>query len=101
MNQRSLFDIFRRKTTDPQTEQEQQLERVSGNIAPHILEFRRIMTDSIWNATALHTFVRERRAGTAPASADRVLRDLRKRGHLNYKIINRRKSLYQFCESTD
>ena len=32
---------------------------------------------------------------TAPASADRILRDLRARGEIGYTVTNRRKSLYQ------
>jgi len=30
----------------------------------------------------------------APSSPDRVMRDLRQRGKINYKLVNRAKSLY-------
>ena len=33
---------------------------------------------------------------TAPASADRILRLLRRRGLLNYRVVNRQASLYEF-----
>ena len=32
--------------------------------------------------------------GTAPASADRVMRNLKKAGKINYEVVNRAKSLY-------
>jgi len=34
--------------------------------------------------------------GIAPDSPGRILRELRLRGWLNYVVINRRQSLYQF-----
>ena len=39
--------------------------------------------------------VRARVGETAPGSADRVLRDLRQRGSIDYEVVSRRSSLYR------
>jgi hypothetical protein len=80
------------KQHDP--EQSENLARVSGNIAEAILKFaRRRLASRIpeFSAAELHAAV----PMSAPASADRVLRDLRRRGKLHYEVTNRAASLYR------
>lgn len=74
-----------------QSEQGEHLERVRSKIARSVLAFCR---DNEWfHAQELRDHVV---ADTlvAPASPDRILRDLRQRGLLNYEVIDRRASYY-------
>jgi len=78
-------------------EQEQQLARVTGALGRAILSFAR----SRWNTKQVEFHADELRewvavrCPAAPASADRVLRGLRRSGLLSYEIVNRRASLYR------
>ena len=77
----------------PLFEQQQvHLERVTSKLAQAILRF--VESRQQWHAEELHDYVR-REAQAAPASADRVLRALRQDGHVNYRVVNRRQSLYE------
>jgi hypothetical protein len=77
-------------------EQGENLERVNQRIGESVLEFHDSWGyDRPFHADDLRNFVIGH-AQVAPASADRILRDLRQRGLLDYKIVNRRQSLYQF-----
>lgn len=76
-----------------------ELARVSGVIATAILEFfrmRRIKGLHEFHADELHNWVAGHIiSSTAPASADRILRELRRVGKVQYVVVNRRQSLYR------
>lgn len=74
----------------PRAEQERHLSRVSGRIAGAILAFCRERVGAEFYASELHAAV-----GGAPASADRVLRMLRKEGRVAYVVVDRGRSLYR------
>jgi hypothetical protein len=67
------------------------LARVTGAIGPAVLAFCRARLSGTFRAAELHAAV----PFAAPASADRVLRDLRRRGHVLYRVVDRAASLYQ------
>lgn len=48
-----------------------------------------------FTANDLRHYVNAKNFGTAPASADRVMRLLKKKGVINYAVVNRGRSLYQ------
>ncbi len=76
---------------------EEHLSRVSDTIAPIVLEFcqdRMRTCQAQFRMEELRTYVSERTM-IAPASPDRILRDLRQAGKLNYRVVNRRGSLYE------
>ena len=76
------------------SEQQKNLNRVSSRIAAAILEF--CTEGREFHADELRRHVDGCVAtGVAPGSADRILRDLRKRRKLNYKVLNRKNSLYR------
>lgn len=78
-----------------QTEQAKQLERVKGSIADVILDFfKSKKVGDHFFASDLHAFVGSR-ASIAPASADRVMRDLRQAGTIGYTVVSRSNSEYQ------
>lgn len=78
------------------SEQAANLDRVRLRITTRILEFyQRRGFAAAWHADDLRNFVIEE-VQVAPASADRVLRDLRQHGVLDYVVLSRRHSLYQF-----
>jgi hypothetical protein len=81
-------------------EQEENLNRVRSRIGHVIMEFARIYAGRMFHADDLREYVREH-YGVAPASPDRILRDLRQRGLLNYIVINRKQSLYLFTKGED
>lgn len=70
------------------------LRRVSGRIAALVVEFVTARVGQVWHAGDLHKFVAEREQ-ISPASADRVLRDLRQRGKVAYELVSRRSSEYR------
>lgn len=76
------------------------LQRVSARIGRAILDFYEADPNAAFHADDLRDSVREQCGRVAPASADRVLRDLRKKGEINYEVTNRRQSLYQFLPVT-
>jgi hypothetical protein len=91
MTQPSLFD-------DPDDDDNTpHLARVGARIGPTVLAFLRsrlaegkpefVMAD-------LHEYV-TRVYGVAPASPDRILRDLRAKGLCAYEVVNRRASRYR------
>lgn len=95
MHQRTFFDAeFERDMQtkrSPQTEQQHQLARVTGNIGQAIVAFfNRMHIGQEFRAADLHNAV-----GGAPASADRVMRELRRMGQINYEVVNRSQSLYR------
>jgi hypothetical protein len=78
-------------------EQKQHLERVSSKLAGLILEFCEQHRTFRW--ADLHAFIARHIPNTAPASADRVLRELRKQGRVSY-LVERRGSLYSINSVT-
>ena len=78
-------------------EQEQQLARVTGALGRAILSFCRsrwTLGQVEFHADELREWV-SARCQAAPASADRVLRDLRRSGIVAYDVVSRRASLYR------
>ena len=78
-------------------EQQAQLSRVTGAIACEILKFARYRLKvgvPEFHADDLRASV-SAALRTAPGSADRVLRDLRRSGVLSYEVVDRRASLYR------
>lgn len=79
----------------PESEQDRQLRRVTGSIAEHIQAFFDLRRDGEeFHAVDLHGYVQSA-AQIAPASADRVMREMRRLGQINYSVVNRRQSLYR------
>ena len=68
--------------------------RVNNAIANHIEKF--LGTHKEWHVEELRRFVFDQVNGyVAPASPDRILRDLRQKGRVNYVVVSRVKSLYR------
>lgn len=78
-------------------EQSENLERVSTKIARYVCEFVAIRLEyrQPFTADELRGFVERRNKAIAPASTDRILRHEKQLGHLNYRVLNRRQSLYE------
>jgi hypothetical protein len=80
-------------------QQEAEKQRVSGVIAITVLRFLRKKFHAghtEFHADELREFVREHLPiPNAPGSADRILRDLRKKGAVAYTVVDRRASLYR------
>lgn len=74
-------------------EKQENLKRVSSRIALAIIRFCTLHRR--FRADALHDYVLRQTGIAAPASADRVLRDLRQKEIIDYKVLNRRESLYE------
>jgi hypothetical protein len=70
--------------------------RVLSRIAPLIFDFKDATLDSTFHAETLRDYVIDRDPAIAPDSPGRILRELRLMGRINYVVINRRQSLYQF-----
>lgn len=78
-------------------EQQSQFTRVTGAISREILKFlrRRVANGFVeFHADDLRGAVASAMP-TAPGSADRVLRDLRRAGVVSYEVVDRRASLYR------
>lgn len=81
------------------TEQQENIERVKINIAPHVLAFVNARIGKEFRIVDLYQYVASQTKGyTAPASADRILRALKKKGELDYEVISRSQSLYRAVE---
>ena len=70
--------------------------RVFSRIAPHVLAFKDERPTGVFHAEELLNYVVERLPDIAPDSPGRILRELRLLGRLDYVVLNRRQSLYQF-----
>lgn len=77
------------------SEQQENLERVASRIGRPILDFCRERVGKRFYADELRRYVIREAGIVAPASADRILRDLRKRRKLDYVVVSRRESLYE------
>lgn len=75
------------------SEQDQHLSRVRERIAAAIVEFSSNRKEFF--ADELRAYVTQKVERVAPGSPDRVLRDLRQKGVLNYRVISRSKSRYE------
>lgn len=71
-------------------------DRVYGRIAPIILEFYRGHAGQMFRMEQLRRYVISRVPEIAPDSTSRILRELRLENRINYVVLNRRQSLYQF-----
>lgn len=74
-----------------------ELDRVGGRIAGTVLQFCRwriIGAPHEFRMAELQGYVLQH-TGVAPDSPGRILRDLRQRGLIDYRVVNRRASLYQ------
>jgi hypothetical protein len=79
-------------------EQQENLDRVSSRIAWAIVRFlceRLASINHFFHADELRAAVIRDTGIAAPASADRVLRDLRQKKKIGYRVVNRRESLYE------
>ena len=72
--------------------QKEHLERVGERISGAVLEFCAVRKR--FQMAELSDWVRER-TGVAPDSPGRILRQLRSVGKLNYRVVDRRASLYE------
>jgi hypothetical protein len=72
------------------------LESVSSRIGAAILDFMRLHDGLNFFADDLRRHVIAQVGTVAPGSADRILRDLRQKGLIEYEVVNRAQSLY-FC----
>ena len=70
------------------------LDAVSSRIGSAILDFCCARVGQEFHADDLRRFVTHKVGICAPGSADRVLRDMRQRGAIDYVCISRSESLY-------
>jgi hypothetical protein len=83
MTQLSLTAWTRPVASPKATPQAREIVRVARGIAPIVLEFCK--AHRVFHAEDLRAFVMSR-TGRAPGSADRILRDLRRQGFLDYSV---------------
>lgn len=75
--------------------QQMELFRVTERIGQLVLEFFRAhQVGEEFHAEDLRRFV-DKHCVSAPGSADRVMRSLRKQGLINYSVVSRKSSLYR------
>lgn len=75
------------------------LEKVSERIGHAVMSFyydRLRQRAFQFHADELRDWVIARVSVAAPASADRILRDMRQKGQLDYVVVSRSDSLYEF-----
>ena len=75
------------------SEQQDNIERVGKRIGAAILQF--CDGREKFHAEDMREYVRKAVGMVAPGSPDRILRDLRKKGLLDYKVLSRKNSHYQ------
>jgi hypothetical protein len=77
------------------TEQSTEQQRVRDTIGPVIFAFMRewLVSNPEFVIRDLHDYV-ARQVEIAPASPQRILQLMRREGHFNYEVTNRRKSQY-------
>jgi len=76
------------------SQQQLELERVSARIAAVLIQFCRTRQGKMFHADDLRQYVMRNVGCIAPGSADRILRHLRQRGVIDYRVISRSDSLY-------
>lgn len=72
-----------------------QLDRVRGKIGPGIEAFFRDHRGQEFYAADVLAYLAARDIPCAPASADRVMRDLRASGKIMYVVVDKSRSLYR------
>lgn len=72
------------------------LERVSSRIGRCIQEY--FTKGGYFHAEQLREYVLRNVGTVAPGSSDRIMRELRLKGLINYRVTNRLKSEYQILE---
>jgi hypothetical protein len=97
--QESELPLFAGQPTQPpakvESRQQVELKRVKGKTADWIQQFfDRHQMGQEFHAEDLHAFVKAK-ANIAPASADRIMRDMKQSGQINYEVVNRSQSLYR------
>ncbi len=93
--QANLFTPPVRPVAGPRApEQARELARVTGRIGESVLAFCRARVGGTFRAAELAAHV-QADAGGAPASADRVLRQLRAQGFIDVQLEDRAGSLYR------
>lgn len=75
--------------------QAEHLASVSSRIGDAIMQFAAARVGRQWHADDLRLHVTHAVGTVAPGSADRVLRDLRQRGAIEYVVVSRAGSLYR------
>lgn len=75
--------------------------RVYKKIAPLIMEYATTRVGRMFHAEDLYRSILDQNPDVAPDSPGRILRLLRRKGYLNYVIVDRGDSLYQFLEVAD
>ena len=77
----------------------QHLERIAGGLAPLVVEFCRRHVDCLFTGRDLTAWLqveaRKRSIAMVPDSASRILRELRRRGRVQYQLLDRGQSLYR------
>jgi hypothetical protein len=76
------------------SEQQANLDRVSARIRPAVKEFCLSRIGQQFHVEELTSYVRAKTT-VAPGSPDRILRDLRQQGEIDYEVVSRSKSLYR------
>jgi hypothetical protein len=97
MTQASLFSFQSTGTAvvSPKApEQPRQLARVTGRIGESVMLFLSRRQGQTFRAADLAAFVMAD-CGGAPASADRVMRQLRAQGYIDVQVVDRAGSLYR------
>jgi hypothetical protein len=78
------------------SEQRENIERVNAAIREHVIRFIGAHIGEEFHIEELQRYVHDRVQGyVAPASPDRILRDLRQKGVLDYEVVSRSQSLYK------
>ena len=75
-------------------EQARQLARVTGRIAESVVAFVKSREGGTFRAAELAKYVMDA-CGGAPASADRVMRQLKAQGFIDVQVVDRAGSLYR------
>lgn len=77
-------------------------QRVASNIGAVVLAFcrERLRQGGRFHMQELNAYVQKHHE-SAPASADRILRQLRAEGLVKYEVLNRSESLYQLKKTTE
>jgi hypothetical protein len=90
-----LFDWVPPAPSSPKPpDQAAELERVSARIGRAIVDFCQARVGQQFHADELRAHVERSCGQVAPGSADRILRALRQRQVVAYRVIDRSKSLY-------
>jgi hypothetical protein len=95
------MDVWEQMIVARRSDSPEDRARVFGKLLPHIMEFHDAHRGQEFHADDLYQFVIDREPWCAPESPGRCLRLARQRGFLNYIVIDRNNSLFQFLEQDD